>query len=64
VTQHPITAKPTKQCTERGHHDSQTHHRSTSYSSYQPQPRIKSRTAYPCIMIRRTGKSRKADTMV
>jgi hypothetical protein len=36
VTHHPITTNPTSQSTHRLQHDSQTHHRSTSQTSYQP----------------------------
>ena len=62
MTHQPITTDETKQATEQRHHDSQTHHRSPSQSIYQPEPKIKSRTAYPCIPIRRNGNSRKAET--
>jgi hypothetical protein len=55
VTHEPITTKPTKQSTQRRQHDSQTHHRSTSKTNYQPQPKIKNRTAHPCIPIRRAA---------
>jgi hypothetical protein len=62
VTHEPITNYLTSPITRRAHEQSQHHHDSTDQTNYQPQPNIKSRTAYPCITIRRHGKGRKADT--
>jgi hypothetical protein len=51
VTHEPITNYLTSPITRRAHEQSQHHHDSTDQTNYQPQPKIKSRTAHPCIAI-------------
>lgn len=51
MTDRPITNNPTSQPTKQVNEPAQHHHDSTAQTSYQPRPKIKNRTAHPCIPI-------------